>query len=42
MSTAHFKIPLHKMLYSVSGMKKTVKRTEKWQMVDTAYKFTKT
>jgi hypothetical protein len=22
MSTAHFKIPLHEMLYSISGMKK--------------------
>jgi len=26
MSTAHFKIPLHEMLYSISGMKKNVKR----------------
>ena len=26
MSTAHFKIPVHEMLYSISGMKKSVKR----------------
>lgn len=26
MSTAHFKLPLHEMLYSISGMNKTVKR----------------
>jgi len=25
MSTAHYKIPLHEMLYSISGKKKTVK-----------------